>query len=874
MTRMHPLLRVALLTWPGEFRRHYADELAADLRERTAPLPLWATCANVACTGLSLHAENLWRDVSHATRVLAKAPTFVVIAIVTVSLAIAANVTAFSILKGLMLDPLPYPDANRLAFVSGTLQGVDQTSIDYPDARDFAKRSRTFSGLSVETQTQGAFTGRGQTSELRGWYVGGNFFEVLRLKPEVGRFLSSRDLGTRHVVISDALWRSRFGGDASVLGRRMTIDSRALTIVGVAPAGLYMPGPGFMTLSDYWVPINPRTANWRGFYLFYAIGRLRNDASWARAQSDLSRVAHQLAREYPSFDSHRGVRVRSLFDVLTAPTRMLVLMVYASAILIFLVAAANLANLLLSRATAREHEFAVRTSLGATRSRTGMQLGMEVVMISIAGVAVGVGLSWWCLHIIDSVLKNLTRAFGINMIIPGWNHVSVNGWVLLYGIAAALALSIGTGYAAAYSGAASLANLLNASGRSAGNLREAHVRRILTIFEITLAFAVLCNAGLLFQSFMHLEHTPVGFREANVYSVQIDLQPSSKRYGGPNAVAGFYQRAAARFANIPGVAGSAVAHVAGLGGYSSTNYSVTRPISARNGASPPKEVQYNTVSPTFFETLAIPMLRGRGFASSDTATSQPVAIVSGAFAVQNFGSIEAALNKYVSIGESTMSIGTTSGQFPMRRIVGVVGNVRHSLSDSPSPEVYVPVSQVALPNMFVVRTKMDDPELAHSLANTLTRLDPLLPPPQTVSFALLRWVDDEQTRMAADVFLGLAIIALALAFAGVYGVVAYGVQRRTQEFGVRMSLGASAVKIWVQVLRQTLLPGLIGVALGTITSAVLARGLTQFLYETSPLDISTFFATALFLMIALGIAASVPAISAVRVQPAVALRSG
>ncbi len=421
MRSVHPLLRLSLLFCPSEFRRRFADDLAADLdRDRSAPLPLTLTCLNVAWTGMRLHAENVWRDVAYAARVLAKAPLFVTIATLTIALAIAANLTAFSVLKGVLIDPLPYPHGARLAFITSVARGEDQTNIDYPDAQDYAQRSRTFEAISVETQAQGALTGRGRPVELQGWYTGADYFTILGAQPELGRLLSRADLGKLRIVISDALWRSRFRRFRVGVGRRVTIDGRVYAIVGVAPPYLRNPGPGFVASSDYWLLIDPRDnpTSWRGHYSFFAIGLLRSGVSWGQAQADLSRIAAQLARQYPQFDAHRGVRVRSLADVLVAPMRTIVVMSYGAAILVLLIAAANIANLLLVRAAARDRSLVVRSALGATRKRLAQRLTVEMALVTILSLILGIALAVAVLHAIGGFLAALGQAYGMDVTVP------------------------------------------------------------------------------------------------------------------------------------------------------------------------------------------------------------------------------------------------------------------------------------------------------------------------------------------------------------------------------------------------------------------------------------------------------------------------
>jgi predicted permease len=453
----------------------------------------------------------------------------------------------------------------------------------------------------------------------------------------------------------------------------------------------------------------------------------------------------------------------------------------------------------------------------------------------------------------------------MNMIVPGWNHVGIDTPVLLYGLAVTLLFTLATAMLPAYARGTDFAGLSSAAGRAGSAARHARLRAVLATSEIVLAFAVLCTAGLLLQSFLHLERSPIGFRESSTYAVQFDL-PASRRYATNASIRQFYERAARALSAIPGVTNTGEALTAGLGSNTNTNYSLTRPIGTNRGIGQDTWVAFNSVSPGFFHTVSIALLAGRGFSDSDTSSAQPVAIVSKTFAVQHFGSVRAALNRRVSIGESS------SGDFPMRAIIGVAGDVRLSLSAAPASEVYVPFAQVTFPGMLVVHTVRDDPRLATQTANAVARIDPLLPAPQVMSFARLRSLDDVTTRLATGVFLALAAIALLLALAGVYGVVAYSVERRTREFGIRASLGAGALAIASEVMREALLLGIAGIAIGTVVAALAARSLTQMLYQTSPLDPATFAGAAAFLLLAVLLATGVPVLRATKAQPAAALR--
>ena len=856
---MHPLLRFALWTCPRQFRREYGPSITNDVQSRA--LNPWAASLDLLYQGCLMRWEIVWRDLTLGVRELRRAPLFSAIAVITIALGIGANVAAGSMVHGMLLQPLPFHEPDRLAFVFSAFRGQSQPNLDYPDIRDIAARSRTFSALAAALPVSGTLTQMGTPRALSGWSVDEKYFDVLGAKAQIGRLLGRRDLGTHDIVLSDAFWREKFHADAAILGRRLTIDGQADTVVGIAPPHLVNPAPGYLAKTDYWSAIDPQdgSTRWRGYYAFFAVGRLARGVSAKAAQSDLSRIAAQLDAQYPAFEAGRGLRLEPATDAIVGPLRDLLLIVYAASLLVFLIAAANVANLLLARATARHHDLTVRAAVGATTGRIAMQLAAETAVVAFAGAVAGVVLGWLALAWIDRAVVGSVFAM-YNMMPPGWERVRIDIPILAYvvGLCAAFTLIVGT--LPVFVRRRSLSAPLSSGGRSdvSGGAR---LRRTIVVAEIVLAFTLLVAAGLLLRSFLSLERTSPGYAEANLYAVRVNAPPEDQ-YG--RRAAAFVNRLRARLDALPGVLGSAEGVAVGLGSNSNTNYSLTQTADVRTKA-PSQFVEWNAVTPRFFTLLRIPLLRGRSFSERDGPKSEPVAIVSKSFALREFHTLD-VVGRHVSIGESSGS------GFPLRTIVGVVGDVRHSLSSRPAAEVYAPFAQIAFLSEFVVRTRPGLGNVAQSVARAVSEADPLLPPPQVVSFASLRGFDSAPTQISALILGVLAAVALVLALAGIYGVLSYSVERRTHEFGIRMAIGARSRNVVVSVLREALLAVAIGIALGIALTALISKALDPYLYETSAWDPASFVIAAVLLVACALLAGLIPARRATRIEPATALR--
>lgn len=856
------LLRFALIFCPREFRGEYRDQLAAGFAEHH---PVSAAL-DVLWTGITLHAENLARDLAFAFRTLRKAPLFVSVAILAIALAIGANVAVATMIEGILLKPLPFPNADRLVALTGTVHGSTGLSLSYADAQDYLRDNRTLTGISLMNTATATMTGAGAPVRLPGALVNAQYFDVLQIRPEIGRFFTAGDLGKNRIVISDDLWRRRFDADSAALGRTVQLDGKPATIVGVAPPKFANPLGQFFFHSDYWSLVDPAVWNAhhsRGDYTFAAFGRLRSGVGLAAAQADLTRVAAQIIADHSDAQKGLGIQVQTMADEAVGSDRGVLFVLYASVLVVFLIAAANVANLMLTRATAREHELAVRSALGASRMRLAMQLGAETAIItgggSIAGVLVGIV----ALHEFKLLVDQILPPWTYN-IVPGLSDLHVDLPVLGYVLVLAAVFTLMVGLLPALLQRRNLiASLSSGGNRGAGT--RAFARAVLAVTEIALACALLILATLLVHSFVAMSSADPGFDTGNLYEIGIGALPKS-RYGAPSAVAAFLSQALQKIRAIPGVTDAASDFLPPVLNDERTEYW----LPGHPKSQTPKPLQFNSVSAAYFRTMRIPLLAGRFFTSRDTLQSQSVVIVNASFAKEMFGSPGAALGKQVVIGVST-----TTRRFPVRTIVGVAGDTRTSLEDPIRGEVYMPIAQLAWPRSFVVRTDGSRVDLAQAVGTAIRQIDPQLATTgQAVPLSTMLAVSDGDVR-ASTLMLGTtALVALLLALAGIYAVVAYGVARRTHEFGIRAALGARPATILRGVLGEALRTSAIGIAAGVVLAVPLCYAIASAMPSgtVSAFDPFAFVAVVILLVTATLLAAWIPARRAMRVQPNVALR--
>jgi putative ABC transport system permease protein len=795
------------------------------------------------------------QDLKFAIRSLLKRPGFAGVAVLTLALGIGANTAIFSIVNAVLLRPLPYPDADRVMRLRGSTTGSAQpgnlSSMDFLDLREGTRR---FERLAAYNNYAGAtLTGTGEPERLSGTRVSADFFAVLRVAPQMGRdFRPDDDAPDANavVILTYAFWQRRFAGDPAAIGRTIHLNSVATEIVGVLPRGFAQPFPENAQQPDVYVPFRlDRKENNRGGHYLQAIGRLKSGASVVDGQADLSTIAADLERRFPNSNLGRGVRIEPLLDSMTAGVRAPVFLLFGTVVFVLLIACANLANLLLARATSRQKEIALRQALGATRPQLVRQLLSESVLLAFAGGAGGLLIAQWAM-----------RAFtvlGANAI-PRGDSIALDGRVLaftsLLSVLTGLAFGIGPSLYATRSPAQ---NALKDGGRAGDGRVHRRAQQTLIASEIALTLMLLVCAGLLVKSFWRLHNVSPGFQPDRLLTLQTSLPLA--RYAEGDEIP-FYQQLEERVAVLPGVAHVGAINILPLGGsYSCDGFDVEGQPSE-----PGRQTcaENRSITPGYFAAMEIPLLRGRTFTRRDVEASRPVAIINEKMASTFFP------------GRDPVGLRIVRSKVA-REIVGVVGSVKHfGLDHDVTPEMYTPHAQQPSYHTMtlVVRASGDPIALTSSIRRELTTLDRDIPISSVKTMNQLVDESTTQPRFRTLLILTFAALAIVLSVVGVAGVVAFTVGRRAHEIGVRVALGATKRQVISLLLVQGMAPTAIGLAAGLVGAIAVTRVLAGLLFGVATTDSAVFAsAIALLLLSALG-ATYVPARRATSIDAMDALR--
>ena len=807
--------------------------------------------------------EELVRDLRYGVRALWRSPGFSIIVLLTLTLGIGANSAIFSVVRGVLLRALPYADPQRLAMVWETDRdsGTESEPASIPDYFDYLSRTRSFPSLAGFTvQPLNYVPAEGAPERLSAALVTGNFFPSLGISTAMGRgFTSAEDRpgGARAVVISDRFWRTRLGGAGDVLGRTLHLDDVSYEIVGVVPRTMQFPSADV----DLWVPmqLTPESGP-RSNHGVSLVGRLRAGVSLATAQQEMTSIAAQLEREYPRDNKARGVRLEPLEETLFGPVRSALRILLGAVALVLLVACVNVANLMLARLTARGREVALRSALGASGLRLTRQFVVESLILTLAASALALVLAPLTLRALLAIAPTS---------LPRLNEVRLDGAVLAatLGIAIAVALVFGMLPAITARGwGISLNDHLRGGQRVGASPRQQRIRGALVMSEMALALVLLVGAALLMQSFWRLRRVDPGWTPTNVLRVQFQLprtrypQSYADYPGSWTRIIDFERELVTRTAALPGVRSVAIASNDPLdAGFTNSFVIEGREGEARNGQA---ELATRPVSASYFKTLGVPLLQGRVFQSSDDENAAPVLLIN-----------EAAAHKYFPtespIGHRLRFWGT------WRAIVGVVGNERFAgLAAEAPPAMYPPITQAPIAAAsLLVRTERDPRQLVGSLREVFRQLDGEVAP---YGIATMETVIDgsiAQRRFTMQLLCGFAALALGLALIGVYGVVSYGVARRTHEMGVRMALGATRRDVVRHVLRDGSRLALFGALIGTLGALAATRLLSSQLYGVKAFDPLTFALAAATIVTVALIGSYVPARRASRLAPVAALQA-
>ena len=801
----------------------------------------------------------LLQDLRYALRVLAKQPAFTAIAVLTLALGIGANTAIFSIINSVLLRPLPYPDANRIVYFEGKnpSQGITDSNISVLDFQDWTRQSQVFSHSALFWTGGAALAEQGREPErVPRAGVTIRFFDLLGVEPMLGRnFLEEEDRpdSPTAVVVSEGLWKRRFGSDRSILGKTITINTQPVTIVGVMPAGFEFPEH-----TQIWTPAAINSAEKpRDNRSFSALGRLKPGVELEQAQFQISAINAQLAQAFPDTNKGWDAHLALLHERLVRSVRPSLLLLLGAVGFVLLIACANVANLLPARAAARQKEVAIRTALGASRSRIMRQMLTESILLSTIGGALGLMLSFWLIGLLISISPPDS---------PRFSEAHLDYSVLAFTLAISVFTGLVFGLAPAlHASKLDVSGSLEEGGRSGEGYRRTNARSLLLIGEVALSLILLVGAGLLIRSFIRLQEVKPGFNPERVLIASLSL-PGAK-YKEDQQRIDFYRALIERLRTLPGV--QAVGAGANLP-LRASDYAIERsfiPEGRPRAADEAVDASWSTITPAYFEALQVPLLAGRTFNERDNASARKVVIVNRKVAIKHFGSETAAIGKRLTIWRDE--------KFP-REIVGVVGETKPgALEEESGAQIYTPHSQDGSWGFMTlaIRTTADPAAMTSTLRREVLGLDKDLPifNVKTMEDVVAQSIGSRRlSTMLLSVFAG---VGLLLAAVGIYGVMAYTVTQRTQDIGIRMALGAQAGDVLRMVVSQGMTLALIGIGVGLVGVLGLTRVIANLLFGVTATDPLTFAAISLLLAFVALLACYLPARRASSVDPVIALRS-
>ena len=825
-------------------------------------------CRTIAASGARERARRaimtgLLHDLRFAFRSLRKSPGFTLVSILTLALGIGANTAVFSMIRGVLLRPLPYEDGERLVYLRqpAPLAGVQNAQFSVRELADYRERSRALQSVVEYHSMPFILLGRGEPRRVQTGVVSANYFDVLGVRPLLGRgFRAGEDRpGAEPVlVLSHGFWKNRLGGDAAIVGRTFEMNDRIHTVIGVLPAvpqypaenDLYMPSSSCPFRSGAFT-LNTRTAR-----LLHLFGRLAPGTTLDQAQSELVGIATAIRAEHPAaYPSGQGftISAASLHEELTSRARPTLLLLIGTTAFVLLIACANIANLTLARLMRRSREMALRSALGADRARLFRQMLAEGGLLALAGGALGLGLAAGTMQLLTSFAARFT---------PRAAEIALDGEVLAFTLMVCVLTGLAFAVLPALPSRANLVMALKEGGAAVSGGGSHRVRAALVVAQVAISMVLLVGAGLMLRSLLALQAVDPGYDTQRVLTMTLDLNWS--RYTTNELILGFHDRLHARLAGQPGVIATASSLTFPLDGHRRINlgFVIEGHPPAEEGAQPLGDLR--SATPGYFQTLGIPLVTGRFFTPSDGAKSPNVAVVNQTLA-SRYWARETAVGHRISADSGKTWI----------TIVGVVGDVHHyGLDSEPSDEVYLPFSQLPIrEGTFLVRTSADPGAMARRIGEEVLAIDPGQPLANVQTLDEVRGEALASPRLTTTLLLMLALLALCITAAGLGGVVAFSVSQRTQEIGVRMALGAGRGEVLGMVLREGLRLVVFGLALGIAASVLLTRLMTGLLFHVEATDPITFVGMALILVLIAAVACLAPARRASAVDPMVALRA-
>ena len=877
--------RLAMLVRRGRFRDELDEEMAfhraqaeKDLRAdgvkpRAARIAAKRQFGNAeqlkerSTAAIGFRFETVAQDLRYAARQLFLNPGFTVVITLTLALSIGANSAIFSVIDAVLLKSLPYPEPDQLMRLFLSNSEYPQFPLNPFDFRDFRSRNKSFESMAAYTRNDMQLSGSGDPVKLNGFATTAGYFHVLGLKPRLGReFDENAEIPGNglQVILSDGLWRTKFGADPNIVGRKITLDLEPYTVMGVMPQGTEHPGNDYHALPfgdsvDVWVPFPFKgDAGERGSHYIEGIGRLKPGVTPAQAKGEMNAIMTELGREHEG-DRNWSVLVIPLYQDVVGANRTMLLVLLGAVGMVLLIACANAANLLLARAAARQREIAVRLALGAQRFRLIRQILTESLLISLLGGGLGALLA---IEGVRALVALLPAGF------PRASEIHVNAPVFAFTLLISMVTGILFGLTPALQASRTdPRHGLHDGGRSAtGSGRQQRLRNLLVISEVSLACVLLIGAGLMLRSFLNLLYLDPGFRQDHVLTASLSLPQT--RYKSPTAITGFYNRLVSEMNAIPGV------QSAGIGGdLPWTGYDENAGGFTIEGKQPPPHsefhARYHWASQDYFRSLGIPLIRGRFFdpAESNFKAAPLVLIVNKALA-QRYWPGEDVAGKRITFEDHPKDSDWMT-------IVGEVGDVKDKPNSAGAePAFWMPPSQRLDPDIYlVVRSNADPQSLIGAVREQVKNLDPSL---AVADVRLMNAIADQgiATPRFAFFLVGLfAGLAIVLAAIGTYGVISYSVSRRIPEFGLRLALGAPPNGVLRLVLAQAARLAVAGAVLGVVVALTLARVMRSLIYDVSPADPLTFASVVLMVIAIALLACYIPARRATKANPMTALRA-
>ena len=802
--------------------------------------------------------ENLRSDIRYAIRNLLRRPAFTIIAVVTLALGIGANTAMFSAVNALLLKPLPFPELDRVVAIWDRMpsRGVVHNEVTMANYLDWKAQNQSFEHLSLYRWGNANITGIDPPERIQGFLVTANFLDTLGMKPIMGRnfFAEENQPGKDAVaIIAHSFWQRRFGGHPNIINKTITVNGFVYTIVGVMPERFNFPKGG-----EIYAPLEmtPEVVKNRSSHEYYVIGRLKPGVSIESAQADMDSITARLEQQFPKTNTGWGATVFPIVadTVRGYDTPIWVMMAVVGFVL--LIACANVANLMLARATGRRKEIALRAALGASRWRIIRQLLTESVIVALVGGALGVLVGFWGIDALRVSNPGDAATFA-----PGWHKLGINLPVLAFTVGLSFFCGIVFGLAPALQFSKPNLNdsLKEGSRQTSGNSHR--LRSSLVVFEVALSLMLLVGAGLAARTFLSLLRTDPGFNPDNLITMTLVLP---LKYKEEPQRAAFFSDLVQRVKAYPGVESAAVVNYLPLGGSNSSDHylieGVPEPVPGQEN-----EGRYRVSSPDYFRTMGISLIEGRGFTDQDKAGAAPVVIVNETLARKHWPGEEAVGKRIRFYGPPERS--------PWMEIVGVIEDVKHELNLPVTPEYYLPHAQDSWRAMtLVARTNVDPATLAAGVRQQAWSIDKDQPVFGVRTMQEVRSMSITVYSFSSVMLAVFAVIALLLATGGIYGVMAFAVTQRTQEIGIRMALGARAVDVLKLVVKHGMKLALIGIVLGLVGSWALTRFMKNLLVGVESTDLLTFSIVSAVLLLAAFIACYLPARRATKVDPLEALR--